>query len=122
MSNLKAELHKLVLEAKERSLAETAIDLHQQETVEELFDSVVRQCKSRAAARCHSLLFHWDYVFTEVQQEWEEQHKVVLEVVEKLQACGLQAKSASKFPSTYLNHYDELEQLEGHHYIEVNWS
>ena len=62
------------------------------------------------------------YFFTEVQQEWEEQHKVVLEVVEKLQACGLQAKSASKFPSTYLNHYDELEQLEGHHYIEVNWS
>lgn len=67
------------------------------------------------------MLFHWDYVYSEDLQEWEAQQTVILEVVRRLNALGVTAESPSKFPATYLNNWDEIEQPEGHHHILVDW-
>jgi hypothetical protein len=111
-----------------RALRESYVDappepyVHQQETVYELHAKVVKACRRRAEAGCSTLSFHWDYVFTKDHEEWCNQHQVCTEVVEILRRQELTASCTEEFPEPCPNAYDEIEQPEGHHYIEVSWA
>ena len=95
--------------------------VHKQETAEELYDMVALACENRALAGCSTIRFHWDYVYTNDRDLYNEQHEVCLKVVNMLKADGLKASCENSFPEPFLNVYDEMEHPEGHHYIEASW-
>jgi len=93
---------------------------HKQETADELYLKITLMCLERSRSGCSALRFHWGCK-SDDKSEWEEQHKVVEEVVHRLQADGLNADCTQEFPEEYFNAYDERVQPTGHHNIEVDW-
>ena len=97
------------------------LHVHKPETAEELYDQVAARCVSRAAEGCSSLTLHWEGVEGTNREEWEEQHKVCLQVVEWLKEEGLVASCTMKCPDLYCTAYGDWEQPVGEHYINVRW-
>ena len=95
--------------------------VHKQETADELFQKVVDECEKRAQNGCRTLLFHWDYVYTNNHKLWLEQHKVCLEVVHMLRKEGLKAVCRNTYEEPFVNHYGDTERPDSHHYIDVSW-
>lgn len=96
---------------------------HKQETADELYDLVVLSCENRANGGCSTLSFHWDYVFTNDRDLWNEQHAICLEVVDRLKEQGLKATCNSEFTEPYFESWcQEWIRPDSHHYIEVGWN
>jgi len=103
---------------------------HKTETADELYDLVIRRMRARASSGCRSLNFHWDYVFSDSEEEYREHRAIVLEVVQRLRAEGLAVsapgfKDGDKWPQAiqvpYIGGPETVEPREIHHNIYVDW-
>lgn len=84
--------------------------IHKQETVDELYELVANECRQDAKYGCGYSVFGWSFVQSDNETEWEEQHKICLEVVQKLKEEGLTAYCDDVFSFS-----------DGYHYINIRW-